>query len=82
MFCFLTMDYKLLKALSSRAKSEPIRSLKTKVLTPEQLGKLIWLTPVNPALLSYEDASWPVRPDLYWPDSKRHRPKKVRKERE
>jgi hypothetical protein len=82
MFCFLTMDFKLLKALNSRAKSDAIRTLKTKVLTPEQFGKLIWLTPVNPALLSYENASWPVRPDLHWRDSKRHRPKKVSQERD
>ena len=77
MFCFLTMDFKLLKSLNSRAKLEPIRSLKTKILTPEQFGKYLWLAPINPALLSYEDASWPVRPDLHWPDSKRRRPKKT-----
>jgi len=77
-FCFLTMDFKLLKSLNARAKSEPVRSLKTRILTPEQLGKLLWLAPVNPTLLSYEDASWPVRPDLHWPDSKRRPPTRNR----
>lgn len=80
MFCFLTMDFKLLKTLKSRSSAEPIRSLKTRILTPEQLGRHLWLTPVNPVLLSFENANSPIRPDLHWPDSKRRRPKKKAKE--
>jgi hypothetical protein len=76
MHCFLTMDFKLLKTLESRRTTNPVRSLQTKVLTPEQLGKQLWLAPVSPTLLSYEEASWPVRPDLHWPNSRRQKPKK------
>lgn len=43
--------------------------------TPEQLGKFLGLLPVNPVLLSYSDASFPVRPDLHWPDEQRNPPR-------
>lgn len=76
MFCFLTMDFKLLKTLQARSTTDPVRSLRTRVLTPEQLGNYLWLTPVNPVLLSFEDANSPIRPDLHWPDSKRQKRKK------
>lgn len=74
MFCFLTMDFKLLKTLQARSTSDPVRSLRTRVLTPEQLGSYLWLAPVNPIILSFEDANSPIRPDLHWPDSKRQKP--------
>lgn len=76
MFCFLTMDFKLLKTLYARSTTEPVRSLRTRVMTPEQLGEYLWLAPVNPVLLSFEDANSPIRPDLHWPDSKRQKPKR------
>ena len=76
MFCFLTMDFSLLKTLQARSTTDPVRSLKTKVMTPEQLGNYLWLAPVNPVLLSYEDGNSPIRPDLHWPDSKRQKLKR------
>lgn len=77
MFCFLTMDFNLMKTLKSRSATEPVRSLKTRVLTPEQLGKHLWLMPCDPLHLSSEDATSPVRADLHWPDSKRQKPRKT-----
>jgi len=78
MFCFLTMDFKLLKTMQARANTDPVRSLRTRVLTPEQLGNYLWLPPVSPTLLSFEDANSPIRPDLHWPDSKRRKLKRKR----
>ncbi|WP_139326742.1 hypothetical protein [Pseudomonas flexibilis] len=76
MFCFLTMDFKLLKTLQAQSNTEPVQSLNTRILTPEQLGKYLGLAPVNPALLSFDRVSFPTRPDLHWPDSKRQKPKR------
>lgn len=73
MFCFLTMDFKLIRAVQAQAKSAAVRNLRTRVMTPEELGKHILLVPLNPAILSYDDASYPVRPDLHWPNSQRQK---------
>lgn len=73
-FCFLTMDFALCKNFDSRRGQEPIRSLRTRVMTPLELGEYLGLFPLHPSLFSYTDASYPVRADLSWPDGKRHRP--------
>lgn len=78
MFCFLTMDFKLCNNFNGRLGQEPIKSLRTKVMTPAQLGRYLRIFPVDPNLLSYTAASFPVRPDLHWPDEKRHRPTRNR----
>lgn len=70
-YCFLTMDRKLLRTLEGGRKHEPLKSLRTLVLTPEQFGKRWGLIPVPPFVLSYNDASYYVRPDLYMPNGKR-----------
>jgi hypothetical protein len=71
MFCFLTMDFKLLNTLSAQSGSNVIRSLNTKVISPEELGKYLGIAPIPPILLSYRDASFRVRADLSLPDAKR-----------
>lgn len=76
MYCFLTMDFKLCRNIEARRNQEPVRSLRTRVMTPSQLGRHLWLLPVNPHLLSYNDATYPVRADLHWPDEKRVPPKR------
>lgn len=78
MFCFLTMDFKLCKIVEARQHQELIRSLRTKVMTPLQLGKYLRLFPVDPRFLSYTNASYPVRADLHWPDGERRRPPRRR----
>lgn len=75
MLCFLTMDFSLLKNLDARRNSEPVRSLQTKVMTPEDLGRQLALVPINPVLLSFQGANSPIRGDLHWPDSKRQKRK-------
>lgn len=79
MFCFLTMDFSLCKTLNLRSAQEPIRSLRTKVMTPAQFGRHVGLFAVDPSLLSYSGASFPVRPDLHWPDNTRQKRKRSSK---
>ncbi len=64
-YCFLTMDFKLRDKVSKRAHLEPFRSLRTKVMTPEELGRELKLMPISLRLLSFHRASFPVRPDLH-----------------
>lgn len=78
LFCLLTVDQKLCNNFRQRSKQEPLRSLKTKVLTPSELGRHLGLRPLDPKYLSYEDASFPVRPDLNMPGDKRQRDKRTR----
>lgn len=75
-FCFLTMDFSLLRAVSAQRKNLAVSSLKTRVLSPEQFGVLFGLRPISPRLYSYHHGSYPVRTDLNWPDSKRRKPKR------
>ncbi len=70
-FCFLTMDFKLLNNMDRQSKFEPIKSLNTMVLSPEQFGQKLGISPVDPSVMSYHRASFPVRSDLSMPDGKR-----------
>lgn len=76
-YCLLTTDYSLLRSMAAQGRHEPIVSLRTKVLSPKQLGKLLGLLPLAPRHISHQDASSPVRADLYMPDNKR-RPSRTR----
>lgn len=69
-FCFLTMDYKLIRTLESQAGAKRLKNLKTRVMTPATFGKYIGLLPVMPHVLSYTNANFPVRSDLNWPEKK------------
>lgn len=70
-YCFLTMDFKLIRNVRAQAKNTTIQSLKTKVMTPEDFGKRYGIIPINPRLYSYHKADYPVRHDTSWPESKR-----------
>jgi hypothetical protein len=72
-FCFLTMDFRLLRAVDAQRNNAAVSSLKTRLLSPEQLGRLLGLRPVSPRLYSYHRASYPVRSDLNWPASQRRK---------
>ena len=70
-FAFLTTDGPLLKAWASLAHKPPLKNLKTKVLSPSQLGELLALRPVSPILLSYEGRDALVRVDTTMPGETR-----------
>lgn len=71
--CFLTTDRPLLLACKSLSKKEPLRSLKSKVMSPIELGAYLSIKPVAPHLLSYNDASWFVRMDRTMPGERRRK---------
>lgn len=73
MCCFLTTDHALIRNLRAQERHEPICSLRTKVLTPAELGKLLRLLPMDPRRVSHDGASFPVRADLHMPGSRRPR---------
>lgn len=73
LFCFLTTDSSLLKACKSLAKKEPLRSLSTRVMTPQELGTHLGIKPVKPYLLSYNNADWFVRMDHTMPGERRRK---------
>lgn len=79
MFCFLTMDFKLIRNFQAQSRSEAIRSLSTKVMAPLELGELIGLRKIHPHLFSYHNASFFVRSDLHMPEGKRRKLSDYRK---
>lgn len=78
---FLTMDYKLKRLVDALSHKPPFDALKTRVVTPIDLGRQLHLTPVQPRFFSYHGASWFVRSDLHWSDNRRQRPKHSRSAR-
>lgn len=76
-FCFLTLDFKLARKVRQLRHLEVFANLRTLVLSPEDFGLRFGLKPIPLRLYSYHGASFPVRPELNWPDSKRRRPKKT-----
>lgn len=48
LFCFLTMDLKLQRIFEQKQNKAPISSLRTTVMTPEQFGKCVGISPINP----------------------------------
>lgn len=78
MYCFLTTDYALVRNLTAQGKHEPISSLRTKILSPAQLGAVLGLRRLNPRYISHEGASFAVRSDLHMPGNKRKPIRKIR----
>jgi hypothetical protein len=76
MFCFLHIDFGLAEIVRQNQSKKPFTHLKTKILRPSEFGELIHLRPIGTSVLSFEDSSFPVRPDLYWERQTRTRPKK------
>lgn len=75
-YCFLTMDFKLIKAIQSQNGHPAIKSLKTKIISPEELGKELSLVKLPPIMFSYHDSSFFVEPSMNLIGSKRSKAKK------
>lgn len=73
-YCFLTMDFRLIRNMRAQANNASIRSLRTRVMTPEAFGRKFAILPISPRLFSYHNASFPVAHTENWPDSKRQKP--------
>ena len=65
------MDFKLIRTVQAVANVEPVKSLRTRVMTPIDLGRWLGLRPVHPHILSYDGASFFVRSDLHSASGKR-----------
>lgn len=68
---FLTMDYRLIRNIAAQKRNRLVGSLTTEAITPSALGRKLGLVPYPPVLLSYTNASYPVRADLSLPEDKR-----------
>ncbi|WP_162939436.1 hypothetical protein [Neorhizobium sp. NCHU2750] len=77
-YCFLTMDFKLIRNLNSRRKHPVVANLKTKILSPYEFGTRFQLTPFSTRLFSHHKASFPVAWWENWPKSGR-KPRKRRR---
>lgn len=75
-YCFLTMDFRLVRNVMAQSKNPAIQSLRTKVLTPEEFGRRFLIVPIPPRLYSYHEASFPVEHGANWPDSIRQKKRK------
>lgn len=81
LFCFLSMDFSLMRCIRSRRNQEPLKSLKTRIMTPVEFGHHFGMLPVPPHVFAYTNASSPVRSDVCWPDGQRRRRRNYRKEK-
>lgn len=70
-YCFLTMDFSLIKNIKSQKGSKVIKNLKTKIITPEDFGIEFGIRPISPRLFAYHKASFPVLHNQNWRNSKR-----------
>ena len=73
MFCFLTMDFSLMRALDSQQGHELLKSLATRIMTPTEFGRYFGIAPVitpgpaEPNSKLQRRSVVPVRSDLHWP---------------
>ncbi|SOC23208.1 hypothetical protein [Thalassospira xiamenensis] len=70
-YCFLTMDFRLIKNIKSQKGHPAIKSLKTKIMTPEEYGKRFKIKPFLTRFYSYHNASFPVEHSKNWQESER-----------
>ena len=75
-YCFLTMDFSLIRNVRAQANNKTIKGLRTRVLSPEEFAREFSIPPLSPRLFSYHRASFPVLHQENWPDSKRRHPSK------
>lgn len=72
-YCFLTMDFSLIRNIRAQSNNKIVQSLRAKVITPEEFGRDFAITPLPPRLFSFHSASYPVIPETNWEDSKRQK---------
>jgi hypothetical protein len=77
-YCFLTMDFALLENLNAQRGHRALRSLRTRIMSPEQFGLEFGLCPVSPRLYSYHGASFAVEHEANWPNSQRQKRRRKR----
>jgi hypothetical protein len=71
LLAYVTMDYKLLRAVKLQSERLDRLMLRTWILSPQELGLRLKMGRVPPDLLSHTNAAFPVRADLNWPNEQR-----------
>lgn len=71
MYALVTMDYKLVRLAKAQREKLAKIGAAVKILTPTELADELSLGEVAPYFFSYNNASFPVRADLCWPDERR-----------
>lgn len=78
LFCFLHMDFKLANQVAQYSRVAPFKELRTRILLPSDLARIIGLLPVDSNLLTIgdDDQFFPTRADLHSDAQQRRRPRK------
>lgn len=63
-FCFLTMDFRLVNNVMSLTQKKEFPQLDAKLMLPSELGAAINLRPIETFTISYRNAIWAVHPEL------------------
>jgi hypothetical protein len=80
LFCYLTMDFKFVHAVSAQARNEAIKRLKAKMMLPTEFAAEFGIIPLSPTLLSHQDARSIVHPELTMPGNERRPRNRYRKQ--
>lgn len=75
-YCFLTMDFKLIRNVRAQSENETIKALTVRVLSPQEFGQEFGIGAVPPRWFSYHEAESFVEHRLSRPNSRRHKPRK------
>lgn len=73
--CFLVVDFPLLDNFRRSSQRRDFPKLRTKLMLPSELAAAIQLRPIETSLISYQNASWSVQPELSTPRNKRTSPR-------
>jgi hypothetical protein len=78
LYGFLHIDFALAEKVKQHATRPPFPKLRTQILMPSELAKMIHLLPVDTNLLTLaeDDQFFPTRADLHWENQLRQRPRK------
>lgn len=66
LYCFLTMENKLLNIIQRQKDRPVIKGLRTRVMSPKMLGEHLGLRPIELKHFDHLNSSWFVRSDLDW----------------
>lgn len=75
LYCFLAVDFPLADNFRRASQHQDFPQLNTKLMLPSELASAIHLHPVETFIISYQDATWSVHPELSTPANKRTSPR-------
>lgn len=75
LYCFLAVDFPLTDNFRRASQHQDFPQLNTKLMLPSELAATIQLRPIETFVISYQDASWSVHPELSSPANKRTSPR-------